>query len=209
MYGFNADQHRSATQFVVDWTYVYTMEGLKARGFSVISAKDVVAGNGLKTTSGTEPKGTHVWRATVPDNMGRHHSGTGSTYGSHKFNDWENMSLSNYSVIPNFGAVMYVHSSSKWDYKGHVKINGEAVVTYEVHHWFEVKVCTSDHSSDCKTTRIPKGEADDVTSVLIIPATKAVEEKQREVHHLSAIKLAARHNAELILTAFDAAAYKQ
>lgn len=203
------EMHDNALQYVVDWTEVYTFDGLEKRGFSVIKPKTAIENNDSLATAGTTPIGTKVWRNFRRAENGTLLAGVGQAFGAKKRKDWAGLTFSSFRSNTNVEAVMYVHSSAKWEYKGHARIDDGAIVIFDVHHWLEVMVCTSDNKADCKTARIPKSENDDVVSTLFIPALRGMNEKKLNERSTIAIKLAAQHSAELILTALDDIIVKQ
>lgn len=152
---------------------------------------------------------TPAWlreRGAVLDNVGdRPLSANGRSYGggnipgypyvSEKLQQWSNGDFQRLRFqYPGPQAVALVKLNTIWIYSGHSRMNGEAIVNYDVYTSGEVRVCDS---SQCVSAKI--GPDDAVKATLPVPADAAADNGRRLANNTFAIGLASDYFSGIVV----------
>jgi hypothetical protein len=124
----------------------------------------------------------------------------GNTFVSFKYNKWgvdEFYDLTN--KHREIGSALFTKINTVWTYKGHSKVNGEAVANYLIYTDLEVKLCVS--KTSCTTASIAAGKPVEV--LIPLTAKLAVDEKNQASNHEFAYELASDYFSGVVLALFD------
>jgi hypothetical protein len=133
---------------------------------------------------------------------GRSHGGgtiAGYPYVSEKLRSWDRGDfLRLRSQHPGPESVALIHLNSIWIYQGHSRMNGEAIVNYDVYTSGEVQVCDA---TRCATASLHPDNA--LKAVLPIPAEKATNEDTRANNNGFAMGLASDYFSAVALAMIE------
>lgn len=108
------------------------------------------------------------------------------SYVSDKLKQWDTGDFARLKgQHPSLQTVALVRFNSIWTYKGHSRVNSEAMVSYDVFTTFDISLCDS---TSCKTAR--NGPDNALKAILAVPADKAGDDKRRASNNDFAIGLA-------------------
>ena len=120
----------------------------------------------------------------------------GYPYVSDKLKQWDSGDFARLKgLYPALQSVVLVRIDSTWIYKGHSRLNSEAMVSYDVASVFEVSVCNP--YSGCKTAK--NSPDNPVKAVLPVPAEKAGDDKRRANNNGFAIGLASDYFSGVVI----------
>ena len=209
------------TPIVFNWA----PEGLQGRGFPPFWPQGDEAGgvqwmtneisnyvmNGLEKR-GIDAADAGSYKTDVPDIVnygdsptsvnGRSYDGgsiSGYAYTAWKMKQWDMSDYGKISkVMPDFHSALFIQLQTTWRYSGHSKLNGEAMVNYEVYSVPIIKICSAD---GCREAKISAGNP--LKSILPVPAEKAVDDEVRKKNNQFAVMNNAKYFGEMILAIFD------
>lgn len=186
-----------SVQWLTDEIEKYIIDGLKQRGFDVVSTASLKNAGMDLSKLGFEP-------ASIGGRAYDGRSIGGYPYIGRKLKKWgEKDFAAVHNEYPAIKTVVFVDISAVWLYKGHGRLNDEAIVNYNVATVPKVRVCTGGQCVEAKLAM-----ENPLMPVLFAPADKADNEGHRTANNKEAVKLAAKFNADVVLSFIENITYK-
>jgi len=186
------NEHAPAVQWITTEVYKNLVKNVIARGYRVVDSDGLKSAAFDVSSLGGAPR----YNCDSVDTKMKKQENYYYKYVANKLNCWKRADLQavtdKYSLV-SFG--IFPRIDSTFTYQGHAKMNGEAIVIYNVSSLVSLSLCSNNSSERCDSVHITEKP---LTSQLVVPAEVNTNEDMRKKNNNWAAYHAAQYYGEVL-----------